>query len=189
MNSCIVCSKKLTGYRIKYCSINCYWKLRKPWEKDHYRKYNPYLPNRDCIWCGKSFRPRGEVHVCCDRKCRTELELQKAKEKRKETPTDMSGWGDAGWVIRLNRPEPTLTEEPMSLHNSNHKTEIKEYLADGGKIKSLPDQLNGRTPTVCVPDLLSLHLPGWSVTTLYGFGYEIRLMDELLSTSEVDDAN
>jgi hypothetical protein len=187
MNSCIVCSKTLTGYRVKYCSINCYWQLRKPLEKDHYRKHNPYLTNRDCIWCGKSFRPRGEAHVCCVRKCRTQLELQKAKEKRKETPTDMSSWADAGWVIKLDRAELTLTEEPMSLHNSNHRTEIKEYLADGGKVKLLPDQLSGRTSSVSVPDSLSLHLPGWSVKTLCGFDYEIRLMDELLSTSEVDE--
>ena len=72
----------------------------------------------------------------------------------------------------------------MSLQNSEHKNEIEEYLAKGGKIESLPSQINGRTPEVNLNNL-----GGFSVETLYGFGYELQLMDELSSASEVGDVN
>ena len=51
-------------------------------------------------------------------------------------------------------------------------------------MKLLPPQLNGRTPEVNVTNL-----SGWSIETLIGFGYEMELMDELSSISEVGDAN
>ena len=181
---CIVCSKKLTGKKRKYCSEKCYLKLRVPFEREHYRKHSPLLPNRNCIWCEKSFRPRGEVHVCCNRNCRTKLEQYKQREKRKQAPTSMHKWGKHGWVIRPDFIETTLTDEPMSLQNSEHKNEIEEYLAKGGKIESLPNQINGKTPDVNLNNL-----GGFSVETLYGFGYELQLMEELSSASEVGDAN
>lgn len=98
----------------------------------------------------------------------------------------MYKWGETGIILRPKRKrvKPTLTDEPMSLKNSEHKNEIEKYLANGGKIKSIPDQINGRTPEVNVTNL-----SGWSVETLFGFGYELRLMDELSSTSEVGDVN
>ena len=93
----------------------------------------------------------------------------------------MGRWGTNGWVIWPKPYEPKLTDEPMSLKNSKHKNEIEDYLANGGKIKSLPEQIDGRAPDVNVTNL-----SGWSIETLIGFGYEIRLMEELSSTSEVD---
>ena len=183
---CIVCSKELTGRKKKFCSQKCYFVIRLPIEKKHYRKYSPYLPKRSCIWCGKSFRPRGNIHVCCNSKCLNQLENQKAKERRDVDSFNMYKWGETGIILRPKRKrvKPTLTDEPMSLKNSEHKNEIEKYLANGGKIKSIPDQINGRTPEVNVTNL-----SGWSVETLFGFGYELQLMDELSSTSEVDDVN
>ena len=182
---CVVCSKKLSGNKKKYCSAKCYLKIRRPLEKAHYRKYNPYLPNRNCLWCEKSFRPRGDAHVCCTRSCRNQIQNKKAKEQRKFDPSIRQKWGTYGFIIKpKGKIKPTLTDEPMSLQNSKYKNEIEKYLANGGKIKSLPNQINGTTPAVNISNL-----SGWSVETLFGFGYEITLLDELSSASEVGDAD
>ena len=83
-----------------------------------------------------------------------------------------------------NKRKKVIKTFPFPINNSCFKAEIEEFKKKGGVIKKLPPQLNGEIPGVNVSNL-----SGWSIETLIGFGYEVRLMEELSTTSEVIDAN
>ena len=79
------------------------------------------------------------------------------------------------------KQKPAIKLNPFSTANSGYSGEIQSYLKNGGEIELFPPQLNGRTPDVNI-----LNLSGWSVETMFGFGYELELMDELAETSDAN---
>lgn len=91
-------------------------------------------------------------------------EKPKKKPKRKKQKS----------LIKLN---------PFSTANSEYSSEIQEYKKNGGEIELHPPQIDGRTPDVNLPNL-----SGWSVESMFGFGFEIDLLDKLVEKSfdEVD---
>ncbi len=60
------------------------------------------------------------------------------------------------------------------LEKSEYKTEIENFLSQGGQVTVLPPEIGGRTPSIGV----ALKLGGWDMETLLGFGMEIDLMEE-----------
>ena len=202
---CVVCKAVLSGLQKKYCSNTCGRHYIAGRNKRNFRKANPLLPKLKCVLCSRGFQPRSESHICCNAMCRRLWESSKRNKnpRSKKKPTKMPKF----WVpqpIKVTEPEPepkpkrkplfprpfqvtvtkrnpkrdkTLGLKPLPILNSGYIHEIQEFLKNGGKIDLNPPQVNGRTPDVNVHNL-----SGWSVESMYGFGYEIEIMD-LLSES------
>ena len=199
---CVVCSEVLGGIKRKYCSAGCseYQKARK--SKINYRKHKPFLLKRECIFCAAIFRPRNEAHKCCNTDCRNLFEIRKKRQERKLRPKPKpreivfnrsKDFFCSKPIVekipkikskpRKPKQKPEIKLEPFPTINSKYLLQIQDFLKNGGEVEPHPPQINGRTPEVNVTNL-----SGWSVETLYGFGYELELLDELSSTSERTDA-
>ena len=197
---CIICGKDLSGIRRKFCSDSHRRFYHTREEKKRYLSSKKRLPKRNCLLCGNSFSPRGEAHKCCNNVCRQLFERKKKREiskKNKLLREQKKQVKLQFWKKLSNKNEPKKNEPkknnkrknviktfPFPINNSCFKAEIEEFKKKGGVIKKLPPQLNGKIPGVNVSNL-----SGWSIETLIGFGYEVRLMEELSTTSEVIDAN
>ena len=192
---CVVCKNVLSGKQTKFCGSGCYSFSQAERQKANYRKRSPRPSKRACVFCGTIFQPRGQAHICCNKYCRIVLENRKRRaapkkpKKKKETRF---------WEYRLTKVEEKIEEPekpkekpkkpkeiitlcPLPKTNSDYLDEIKEFEETGGEIQLLPPQLNGRTPDA---NLRSIW--GWSLETMYGFGYEIGLMEALIE--EIQDA-
>ena len=209
---CYICRGPLSGKQKKFCSQSCQKFHKQNEDKKRHLKSKPNRPKRSCLFCGNSFRPRGKIHKCCDSLCRKLLETKRkreiakrnkaVRERRKEkqvhiwkrgylqnNPNVKKENGNANKNANKAVSKPVsipkkIILQPLSTTNSQYQAEIEAYKEGGGAVKLLPPQLNGRTPEVNVTNL-----SGWSIETLIGFGYEMELMDELSSISEVGDAN
>ena len=198
---CFICRGPLSGKQKKFCSQSCQKFYKQNEDKKRHLNARPLRPKRKCIFCDKLFRPRGDIHKCCDSVCRNLLEIKKRRElakinkiaraKRKVkkvhiwkgTPsTKIPAKKDPDIIRPAKRKEPKFVNpSPLPICKSQHKQDIQEYLKNGGSIQLLPAQLDGRPPEVNVTSM-----GGWSIETLIGFGYETTLMDEL---SRESDAN
>jgi len=190
--NCFVCHRPLKGARKKFCSDSCYRIEKADEDKRRHRRSHPYRPKINCLFCNAPFIPRGDSHKCCNAVCRQLLELKKKREIARENKAkrEKSQEKQAPFWHQIpckkkkikNIIKPKLT--PLPVINSQYQEQIETYKNNGGVVDVLPPQLNGRTPEVNLNNLY-----GWSVETMYGFGYELELMDELSSASEVTDAN
>jgi len=179
MRKCVVCAKELNVAKKKrFCGESCSKhfaknKFRLKWERLH-----PKLPNRKCKFCNKMFQPKVDTHRFCSARCRNEL----SKEIRRLAPKKEKPIGQHRfWVKKSKQYISHKSNESLGTVNSKYQEEIKEFLKKGGKIDRQPDQLNGRTPAVNAPNL-----SGWSVETMFGFGYELELLDEISELSNED---
>jgi len=178
--NCKVCRKELSGRKTTFCSSTCALMHKSEVDKINYRKHRPLRPKRLCLFCGNLFQPRGESHRCCNKVCREQLVLKRNRDKPNKGSQNTKFWLSPS--TKKDRPHKKLN--PLPTVNSEYSDQITEFLRAGGKIEVQPQQLNGRTPDVNITNL-----SGWSVESMYGFGYELELMDELSSASEVMDAN
>jgi len=161
---CVVCDTVLGKWRIKYCTKTCYDWLKSKRQKAKYKKIFPPLPKILCIFCAAPFLPRDKRHQCCDIVCRKLLENRKDRDYRKEKSKPKSKPKKKGKIVIC----------PLPIANSRYSGQIKEFEKDGGRIQVFAPQLNGRTPDVNITSV-----SGWSVETMFGYGYEIQLMEEL----------
>ena len=166
------CGKDLTGRRTRYCSDTCYMMQKLAREK-RVRKLYPALPQRNCIVCKILFWPKRTDHTCCCTNCRKTATKEQAQEKRKRRAVNPCKWTFNGYSGNTQVSEKTYHTSP-NLGSSPNKKEILKYLSEGGRVTRLPDQQNGRTPSIAIP-----HVSGWSPDTLMGLGYEMQLMDEI----------
>lgn len=162
---CLVCNKILGKYRKKYCTDTCYDWVHSQKQKEKRRKARPPLSAIPCVFCSTIFQPRDHRHKCCDIVCRNLLENRKARDSRKKKP-------------KKRRVFKMPYTPPLPLVNSEFSAQIKEFKKNGGKIQVFPPQCNGKTPDVNITSLA-----GWSIETLFGFGYEMTIMEELNDVS------
>jgi len=179
---CKVCGNKLSGRKRVFCSQSCSVYSKRKSNQENYRKYNPFLPKRKCVSCSKEFQPRGESHQCCSNLCRESYRKQQNRIRAK-IRADNPKSNVKYWETFTPQVKDTTRLSPLPVSNSGYSDSIKEYLDNGGEIKLLPAQLNGRTPEVNLTNL-----SGWSVESLFGFGFEIDLLDNLVETVEEADA-
>ena len=166
---CLVCNQDLGKHRRKYCTDTCYNWVYSLKQKERRWKVSPPQPKRPCAYCATVFQPRDHRHKCCDKVCRNLLESKRAKDSRKKYKKQKP---------KLKLVSDKLHSPPLPLANSGYSGQIKEFKKNGGKVKVFPPQCNGKTPDVNITSL-----SGWSVETLFGFGYEIELMEELSDVS------
>tara|TARA_R100000656_G_scaffold89330_1_gene65164 strand:+ start:530 stop:1039 length:510 start_codon:yes stop_codon:yes gene_type:complete len=164
--NCVICNGVLGSDKQKYCSSSCYRFYRQEWYKAWYRKHNPLLPKIACIFCSTIFQPRSKRHKCCDVVCRELLEKKKQKGNRKKPKEPKEP--------KEYKKGRTIELPPLPSDKSKYSGQIEEFKQNGGKVNVLPPQVSGRTPDVNITSLA-----GWSIETLFGFGYEIQLMEEL----------
>ena len=85
--------------------------------------------------------------------------------------------------------KPLFTTSATNVSNSNHQEQIEIFLREGGKVKVLPDQRDGRVPGVGGVNFLRIDVDmdrkivadvsgDWETSTLTGFGYELDIMDD-----------
>ena len=206
---CYICRGPLSGKQKKFCSQSCQKFHKQNEDKKRHLNARPLRPKRKCIFCNKLFRPRGDIHKCCDSVCRNLLETKKKREntqrnriaRKKRPEKQIHIWKGTPTINPPAKEEPSkiaprikkiakdrgkkfVKPNPLPIFNSQYREDIQEYLKNGGSIQLHPAQLDGRTPEVNITSL-----GGWSIDAILGFGYEIELMDELSSISEVGDAN
>jgi len=203
---CVVCNEDLGKWKIKYCTKTCYDWLKSEQQKERYKNRSPKLPKIPCILCAKPFQPRDKRHICCDVACRRLLENRKDRDYRKENPKPKQKPATLYFCTSVReeelRDKPKEKEKskpkkntkkseekkakkkgkvvirPLPIANSEYSGQIKEFEKDGGRIQVFAPQCNGRTPDVNITSI-----SGWSVETMYGYGYEIQLMEELNDVS------
>lgn len=101
------------------------------------------------------------------------------EEELRDKPEKPELWEDRKKVHRRRskkeeKAENLVVVRPLPLANSDYSGQIEEFEKNGGMIQVFPPQLNGRTPDVNITSV-----SGWSVETMFGYGYEIQLMEEL----------
>ena len=187
------CGKLLEGKRSRYCSASCYSSYRKIKERLHYLKYNPPLPQISCIACKIKFTPKRVNQTCCGKLCRKEITTRQMAAKRKANPNKVkSSVHYKQFFVRQTykgRNEvQALADGVTDISSSGYANEINNFLANGGKVKILADQLDGRVPGVGSTNFLRVSGVGsltegvdvsgdWDIQTLSGFGYELHVMD------------
>ena len=192
------CGELLEGKRTKYCSSYCYNSFRKIQERKHYHKTHPPLPKRICINCKKKYRPRTTRQECCSKVCRREIIAQRNAAKREASPKVKSSVHYKQFFVRQiyrgRKEVQALADEVTNISSSGFADEINNFLASGGKVKVLADQLDGRVPGVGSTNFLRISKDNlgedfassngvdvsgdWDVQTLSGFGYELHIMDD-----------
>ena len=188
------CGELLEGKRTKYCSTYCYNSFRKLQERKHYNETHPPLPKRICINCKKKYKPRTSRQECCSKPCRREII---AGKKRRRSPKVKASVHYKQFFVRQiyrGRKEiQELADEVTNISSSGFADEINNFLASGGKVKILADQLDGRVPGVGSTNYLRISKDNsgedfaftdgvdvsgdWDISTLSGFGYELHVMD------------
>ena len=191
------CGELLEGKRTKYCSSYCYNSFRKIQERKHYHKTHPPLPKRICINCKKKYRPRTSRQECCSKVCRREIIAQRNAAKREASPKVKSSVHYKQFFVRQiyrgRKEVQALADEVTNISSSGFADEINNFLASGGKVKVLADQLDGRVPGVGSTNYLRISKDNsgevfaftdgvdvsgdWDISTLSGFGYELHVMD------------
>ena len=180
------CGVLLTGLQSRYCSRACYEHQRKVREREHYAATHPPLPDKKCISCNETFTPKSQKQSCCTRICRDKITQDNNRKKRKTIRTDR--------IVNIHNPKWGTFKSPPSIHEiktstiqpekSHFSSEITSYLNGGGEVTVYSPQENGRVPGVNLPLKLKLR-ETWSLDTTMGHGYELDLMDEIYTTTEV----
>lgn len=199
---CIVCNTVLGKGKQRYCTKTCYDYRHNEIQKRKYLKRRPKLPKKPCVFCASVFQPRDKRHICCDVMCRRLLENRKAREARKAKPKKERKPATLYFCTSFRKEElrdkpkveskldklivPKSTKKnkkkelakivirPLPIANSDYSGQIREFEKNGGRIQVFAPQINGRTPDVNITSI-----SGWSVETMFGYGYEIQLMEEL----------
>ena len=189
------CGTPLEGKRTRYCSSHCYNTLRRKQERRRYLNTHPPLSKRICINCKKEYKPRTSRQECCGKSCRREII---AGRKRRRSPKVKASVHYKQFFVRQiyrgRKEVQELADEVTNITSSDYQTEINKFLASGGKVKVLADQLDGRVPGVGSTNYLRLSKNNsgedfaftdgvdvsgdWDVSTLSGFGYELHIMDD-----------
>ena len=162
---CLVCNRILGKHRKKYCTDTCQDFFHSLKAKEKRKNARPLLSKISCIYCTTKFQPLNYRHKCCSITCRNLVENQRAKDCRKKYKNQ-------------KRLLETQDVPSLPLVKSDFSSQIEDFKKNGGRIKVFPPQCNGKTPDVTITSL-----SGWSVETLFGFGYEIQLMEELNDVS------
>ncbi len=183
------CGKLLTGLRSRYCSQSCYDHQRKEKEREHYAATHPPLPNKDCVHCGHEYRPRVNHQLCCSTPCRDAWALiqGKARRKRDRESRGVPVEAPQKWWLGKSRFVKSPTQTAFPVGNSDNAAAIKQYLNSGGEITVLAPQADGRIPGVNIPlNMRNIQSHNsWGLDTSMGHGYELDIMDEIYTTSEV----
>lgn len=175
--TCFVCHKPLTGIKTKYCGDVCYQHYKNKNDKEIRARRNALTrPPRNCHYCNKQFHPIRADHIACSKPCSYEhsKHLQKLRRLTRK-PQPRVRPLDAG--IPKVKPAPS---EPLKIElkttaefntTSQFREAVLEYLKNGGKISRLPDEPQGKTPSVNIPF-------GYTPSELYGHGLEYELSVE-----------
>ena len=178
---CRECSKPLTGIRSQFCTDTCYkhHKQMRAKEVSHLRRRN--FPEKDCNICGKLFSPVRQDHRNCSRSC-SALDaklIQRARRKNKKRLPTVKPYEN--YKIRIQNLEEKILKhtEPTFVKSQDPKhfelnVAVLDFLAKGGEIKKLPDEIGGKTPSVNFSF-------GFDYASQFGFGHELnstQLLDE-----------
>ena len=171
---CRECGNPLTGIKTKFCSEICYKhrKYIRAKAVSHLRR--KIFLEKDCYICGKLFKPIRGDHRNCSKECSAQdarnRRLIKAKSKPRlervrpydsyRIPTKII----EGIIVKHTNPTFINSQDPKHLELN---TAVKDFLAKGGEIKKLPDELNGKTPSVNFSF-------GFEVESSNGFGIELN---------------
>lgn len=187
--TCINCGDKLTGIKTKFCGKNCYDILRKKQQQKRYKLFKTPLAKRICIQCAEEYQPVKYHQECCCYNCRIIFN----QNNRTYTPAKGGKVKQVKYWQQPFRPKILISGTPIKrsalpISSSSFQDQIKDFLSGGGKIKVLPDQLNGRTPSVGGINAIkvskreqgyNVDVSGhWDASTMLGFGYEIDVMDD-----------
>ena len=178
---CRECGKPLTGIKSKFCTETCYKYNKYMYAKSvaHLRRKN--FPERDCNICGKLFKPVRRDHRNCSKSC-SALDakiLQRTKRKNKKRLPIVKPYEN--YLIQIKNLDGRIEThtEPTFVKSQDPKPSelnvaVLDFLAKGGEIKKLPDEIGGKTPSVNFSF-------GFDFDSQYGFGNELnptRLIDE-----------
>jgi predicted nucleic acid-binding Zn ribbon protein len=178
---CRECGGPLTGIRSQYCSDTCYLyrKYAKAKSVSHLRREN--FPEKNCYTCGKLFKPIRRDHRNCSKSC-SKIDARSKqifkRDSRVRLPTVKPY---ENYKIRIKNIEariekhssPTFVKSQDPKH-SELNAAVLDFLEKGGEIKKLPDEINGKTPSVNFTF-------GSEIDTSEGLGYELnstQLLDE-----------
>jgi len=171
---CRECGKPLTGIRSQFCTDTCYkyHKQVKAKALSHLRRRN--FPEKECFICGKLFRPVREDHRNCTTSCsKTNARRKQIVKRDSRTPLPKVKPFE-NYKIRIKNLEGRIEKHssPTFVKSQDPKhlelnTAVLEFLENGGEIKKLPDELNGKTPSVNFTF-------GFEIDTSIGFGYELN---------------
>ena len=178
---CRECSKPLTGIRSQYCTDTCYKfsKQRRAKAVLHLRRKN--FPEKDCYICGKLFKPVRSDHRNCSKAC-SQADARRKQIIKRDSRTPLPRVRPyENFKIRIphleekieKHTEPTFVKSQDPKH-SELNAAVLEFLAKGGEIKKLPDEIGGRTPSVNFAH-------GFEIDSSIGFGLELnttQLLDE-----------
>ena len=178
---CRECNKPLTGIRSQFCTDTCYkhHKQMKAKAVSHLRRRN--FPEKDCYICGKLFKPVRADHRNCSKPCsRADARRKQIIKRDSKTPLPKVKPYE-NYKVRIRNlegriethTEPTFVKSQDPKH-SELNAAVLDFLAKGGEIKKLPDEIGGKTPSVNFSF-------GFDFDSQYGFGNELnptRLIDE-----------
>jgi len=171
---CRECGKPLTGIRSKFCNDTCskFRKYLRAKKVSHLRRRN--FPEKDCYICGKLFKPVRQDHHNCSRPCSKEDARRKKIIKRdsktplpKVKPYENYKIQTKYLESRIEKhSNPSFVDSADPKHAELNAAVLK-FLENGGEIKKLPDELDGKTPSVNFSF-------GFEIDTSIGFGYELN---------------
>lgn len=190
VNKYCFCGNLLTGKQSRYCSPSCYNFNRKEREREHYLQHHPPPPDRTCINCKEKYTPKTSRQQVCGKTCRKEITAQQIAERRSNTPVvKMSTYYKKYSPPKSRNKKHKVAASVTNISRSNHQEQINNFLKEGGKVKVLPDQRDGRVPGVGGVNFLRIDVDmdrkivadvsgDWETSTLTGFGYELDIMDD-----------
>jgi len=175
IKKCFVCSKKLTGFRTRFCGDVCYGKHKSASAIKHSAMMRKKNPARDCTICGEEFYPLREDNTACSKACSGIQAKKRQQEKRinarKLTP-----------VKPMEKRKPIIVKEDHTKfervkvaefrRGDKTKSHVLAYLQSGGTILKFPDSPRAKLPEVNIQF-------GHTNDELMGFGLEFD-HDELI---------
>lgn len=171
---CYICQKPLTGIKTKFCGDVCYRKHKAEYDRDIRLNRREQTPKRNCKYCGKLFQPIRENNVACSKPCSYDhaKQIQNKRRKKNPLPKVKPMGGHRPGVILPATPVPIKLKTTAEFNvTSTTKDAVLEYLKNGGKISKLPDEPQGKSPSVNIPF-------GYTSSELFGPALEYELSPE-----------
>lgn len=141
--TCTVCESKFTGaFNAKFCSDACR-------RVNHNRTYGARLverPEKNCVQCGRVFRPRERRQITCSREC---AQLRNIVLKRDKAKIKWEAGAQKRAAIREERERQRALRAPTKRKNAFTISPTLTCPGCGGQVKR-DESVCGCCSTICV---------------------------------------
>ena len=182
MLKCKICSKKLTGYKKKFCGEICYQQYKKNRAKRVYELRKKRYPERQCSVCEIMFFPIRLNVTACSRECSKIQGARKQKARILKMKTFKPARPFEERILNISKDVKTRCKRVKTAQfneSDTTKDAVLDYLKKGNTILKFPDSPRAKVPSVNMVN-------GHTVEAKIGFGHEYEIDEEMKMISEIN---